>query len=77
MARQRNQFVEHVDPMTLYERDKGTCGICQLPVHVNQFEIDHVHPLSKGGEHSYRNTRITHPLCNRRKQATTPVSLVE
>jgi len=68
--RNRNR-VEYIDPIILYGRDKGICGICKAPVHVNQFHIDHIKPLSKGGEHSYRNTQIAHPSCNIRKSDKT------
>lgn len=71
-ARKKQTFVEYVDPIRLYERDAGICGICKQSVHVNAFEVDHIRPISKGGEHSYQNTQISHPSCNRRKQAIIP-----
>ena len=63
-ARKKAQFVEDVDPQVLYERDKGICGICHEPVDPKNFHVDHVHPLAKGGEHSYANTQVAHPACN-------------
>jgi 5-methylcytosine-specific restriction endonuclease McrA len=30
--------------------------------------IDHIKPLSKGGEHSYANTALAHYGCNARKR---------
>lgn len=33
------------------------------------FTLDHVVPLARGGEHSYRNVKLAHPLCNSRKGA--------
>jgi 5-methylcytosine-specific restriction endonuclease McrA len=33
------------------------------------WDLDHVIPLSKGGEHSYDNVQVTHPSCNRKKGA--------
>lgn len=65
-ARERKMFVEHVDPMVLFERDEGVCGICLEPVDINDFDIDHRIPLDPG-EHSYANTQVAHPLCNLRK----------
>ena len=62
--RKRNQFVEHVDRATLYERDGGMCGICHLLVAIDLWEMDHIIPLSREGEHSYANTRISHDVCN-------------
>lgn len=70
-ARIAGTFVEYVDPMVVYARDNGICGICSLPVHVNQFHIDHIKPLAKGGEHSYANVQIAHPSCNCKKHTKT------
>jgi 5-methylcytosine-specific restriction endonuclease McrA len=66
-ARKAGAFVEEVDAGVLYQRDEGICGICGKPVEHWRFEIDHVIPLSKGGEHSYANTQIAHGRCNRSK----------
>lgn len=67
-ARKLGQFVEKVDPMVLYARDEGLCGICGTTVY-GDFHVDHVIPLAKGGEHSYANTQIAHPPCNLAKGA--------
>lgn len=50
-------------------------GICQWQycseaspfVDPANWHLDHIVPLSKGGEHSYANTQVTHPVCNQRK----------
>lgn len=75
-ARRRAAFVEVVDPATLFERDGWRCHICGGKVRrgVDGFDpqaptIDHVVPLSRGGEHSYRNTACAHRICNMRKGA--------
>lgn len=69
-ARRLEAFVEHVDPLVVFERDKGVCMICSLPVdRAGAWEIDHKVPLSKGGEHSYANTQLAHRSCNRSKGA--------
>jgi 5-methylcytosine-specific restriction endonuclease McrA len=66
--RRKEAFIESVDPLELLNRYAGLCGICGLPIEGN-FHVDHVAPLSKGGEHSYANTQPAHPICNRRKAA--------
>jgi hypothetical protein len=71
-ARLVEAFVEFVDPAVVFERDKGICGICRLPVDASSFDIDHVIPLSKGGEHRYSNVQVAHSRCNRRKGAKLP-----
>jgi hypothetical protein len=68
-ARKRGQFVEHVDPAVIYDRDQGVCGICEADgVDPEDFHVDHVVPLVRGGEHSYANTQLAHPPCNMRKR---------
>jgi len=63
-------FVEVVDARTVFARDKGICGICQLEVDVTSpWEVDHIVPISKGGPHSYANVQLSHQRCNRRKAA--------
>ncbi len=69
-ARQMAMFIEHIDPSTVFDRDAGVCGICHEAVERNQqWEIDHIVPLSKGGAHSYANVQLAHIRCNRRKGA--------
>lgn len=63
-ARERNAFVETVDRTRIYERDRGKCGICGKAVKREEASVDHIVPLSKGGEHSYANTRLSHIRCN-------------
>lgn len=58
-----------VDPLTVYARGRGICGICSKPVPTDAFNVDHIIPLARGGEHSYANTQPAHPSCNFRKGA--------
>jgi 5-methylcytosine-specific restriction endonuclease McrA len=46
----------------------GMCGICKDFI-VGKFHVDHVIPLSRGGEHSYANAQLAHPTCNLEKWA--------
>lgn len=66
------QFVEDVHPLVLLELDDGVCGICGKDVDPADFTIDHMVPLSKGGEHSYFNTQVAHPRCNFSKGGKLP-----
>jgi len=69
-ARKRNAFVEDVLLSVLLERDQDICGICASPFLVGERpSVDHIIPLSKGGQHSYTNTQAAHLLCNIRKGA--------
>lgn len=67
LARIRNNFVEKVDHELIFERDKWTCQICLKKVKREDASIDHIIPLSMGGEHSYRNIVLTHLICNQYK----------
>lgn len=68
-ARKLNQFVEPIDPATVYQMHGGMCGICKEFVARNEFEVDHIIPLSKGGLHGYANVQPAHFKCNRSKGA--------
>lgn len=54
----------------LIARDGRACGICLSPIPDVQYpdmasaSIDHVVPISKGGEHSMQNARAAHLRCN-------------
>jgi 5-methylcytosine-specific restriction endonuclease McrA len=67
-ARKLDQFVEDVDPRTVYTMHEGMCGICEQFI-VGDFHVDHIIPLSKGGMHGYINVQPAHPVCNLRKGA--------
>ena len=62
----------------LCERDKGICYICGKPVNWDDHyskngyfiagdmypSIEHIIPISKGGEHSWSNVKLAHRRCN-------------
>lgn len=66
----RGALVEPVDPGAVYDRAAGICGICGELVAPTDFQVDHVIPLARGGEHSYANVQAAHAMCNLRKGAT-------
>ena len=66
-----DQFVEDVSKSELLERDGWICHICGLDIERNLSwpdpgfaTVDHVIPLSLGGEHSMKNCRAAHLSCN-------------
>lgn len=66
--------VETFTNTEIYERDGWTCGICKALVNKTltypdpmSASLDHVTPLSLGGEHSRANTRCSHLTCNIRR----------
>lgn len=70
-AWRKDQFVEDVSRVIVFERDGGICHICLDLVDPNDWHLDHVIPLSKGGLHSYGNTAVSHPFCNESKNDKT------
>ena len=68
-ARLRGQFVERVYRSVVFKRDRGLCGICRKAADAANWHLDHIVPLSRGGEHGYANVQVSHPFCNVSKGA--------
>ena len=66
-ARKRAATIENVSRAVVYERDGGRCHICGKKVG-KRWHLDHLIPLARGGEHSYKNVAVSHPKCNMSKQ---------
>lgn len=73
--RQRARFFgvqyEPIDRRRVYERDRWRCGLCGKGVrrdvkapHPLSPSLDHVVPLSRGGDHLYANVQCAHFKCN-------------
>ena len=75
-ALKRAAFVEVVRRDYLAKRDGWLCGICREIVARENWSVDHIIPLSKGGEHSYANTQIAHLSCNVSKNAKMPEEML-
>lgn len=74
-ARLRSVLVDRVDPSKVFKTDGWRCYLCGCytpkslrgTIEPNAPELEHVIPLSKGGEHSYANTRCSCRSCNQDK----------
>ena len=51
----------------IYIRDKGRCGICGEFIPLNEFTINHIVPISKGGTYDYDNLQCCCFKCNQLK----------
>lgn len=76
-ARRRSVRVETFQHEEIFDRDGWVCYLCENPVdptaswpHPMMPSIDHVIPISRGGEHSRSNVRCAHLGCNLRKGST-------
>ena len=66
-ALKRGATVDPVSRAVVFERDRGICHLCGKRVDPKDWHLDHIVPLSQGGEHSYKNVAVSHPTCNMRK----------
>lgn len=54
--------------------ESRVCGICNRIIE-GKFDIDHIIPLSRGGEHKVPNLQLAHPTCNTKKHNKMPHEL--
>lgn len=85
-ARQMGASIcENVNRLVVADRDGWICQLCFDPIDPNTphklengqnnpwyLHIDHVIPLSRGGDHSYANVQASHATCNLRKHNSLP-----
>ncbi len=55
----------------LMEKQKGRCAICE--VRLAKYHIDHIQPLSKGGDNARQNLQLLCPPCNLSKSDRLPI----
>lgn len=56
--------ITHLD---IAERDHWLCHICHAKVRQQDWSLDHLIPLSRGGLHVPENVALAHKLCNNRR----------
>lgn len=82
-ARLRGAKVEHFTEEEIYKRDGYVCQICKKPVAMNESvphhrapTLDHIIPLSLGGNHTRDNVRLTHFICNSKRGNREPAQMI-
>ena len=65
--RLRAATAEPIDREAIFDRDDWICGLCGEPVRRDEATLDHVVPLSLGGQHDPTNLRLAHGSCNSRR----------
>lgn len=66
-ATKKLAFIENVSPVELFNEQCGICYICKGNFLFKEMELDHVHPISKGGLHEKVNCKMACRHCNRSK----------
>ena len=74
-ALRKGATVEGVDRMAVYERDGGCCHVCGKKRPSDDWHLDHLLPLTKGGDHSMANVAVACPSCNVRRYNNGPAQL--
>lgn len=72
--RKRDNVVVKYDPLTIAERDRWRCSLCGKKIdmvarhpHPLALTMDHVVPVSEGGDDAPHNVRACHSRCNSSK----------
>lgn len=60
----------------LFKLQRGKCACCRSSIN-NGFHLDHIEPLSKGGENEDLNIQLLCPSCNKSKHAKHPVDFMQ
>lgn len=75
-AAMNNVIHEPYNAMDIFERDKSICGLCGNGIDISlkfpnpkSFSIDHIIPISVGGNDTQNNVQSSHLGCNARKAA--------
>lgn len=64
------------DVRDILRKQKGRCAACQCET-AAKYHVDHVIPLSKGGDNSRFNLQILCPPCNLRKHDKDPITFMQ
>jgi len=60
----------------LKEQQKNLCVICSQNLPDN-YHVDHIYPISKGGKHEPQNIQLLCPSCNVKKAAKDPIEYMQ
>lgn len=60
---------QYVSRRFIYDRDHGTCHLCGERRPFDDFHLDHITPLARGGTHTADNLAVACPSCNMSKGA--------
>lgn len=72
----RRQFTKS-ERTYVYNKYEGRCGICGDFVPVDEFTVDHIVPISKGGDYKKENLQCACRSCNMMKQDILPADMMD
>ena len=61
----------------LYKRADGCCQLCGRRITINNFTVDHIIPLGRGGNNSMSNVQAVCQVCNQFKANIYPEQFVD
>lgn len=68
------KVVTRINKKDISNWESRICGICGLLIS-DDFHLDHIIPISRGGKHLTSNLQLAHPYCNRSKSNKLPEEL--
>lgn len=60
----------------LFKLQKGKCACCKKPLG-NDYHLDHIMPLAKGGSNTDDNMQLLTATCNRQKNTKDPIDFMQ
>lgn len=73
----KRKSFSNTERITVYNKTKGRCAICGNYVPFDMFTVDHIVPLTKGGNNEISNLQCACKVCNLIKQDILPEDLMD
>jgi len=74
-AMKRTGKVTRQEIQNLFQNQKGLCVVCKEKL--NNYHVDHIQPLSRGGEHNIFNLQLLCQTCNQVKFNKDPIDFMQ